>query len=182
MPVAFFDVGDTLANVRISATGSIDLFVLPGAREALEELKIAGIKIGIISDPGTLDTARIESALEQAGIYGFLDRDLIVFGAKNDPLIFRTAAARAKLSPEECIFTGESARERAFALDAGFLRVSPHPTLARPALEGKALVYAAITPRSDEELEDVLPTEAMRDVVPLRVSGAAPRTIRRITR
>jgi hypothetical protein len=177
MPVAFFDVGDTLASVSISVTGSINLFVLPGAREALQELKTDGIRTGIISDPGTLDTAPIETSLKQAGIYDFLDKDLIVFGPKNDPGIFRTAAARAKLSPEECVFTGESPRERAFALNAGFLRVSPHPKLTRAALRGEALVYAAITSRSDDELNTILASEAMRDVVPLRVSGAAQRTI-----
>jgi len=177
MPAAFFDIGDTLASVSINTTGSIDLFILPGAREALEALKIDGVRIGVISDPGTLDTARMETALGQAGIYSFLDKDLIVFGPKKDPFIFRAAATRAKLSAEECIFTGESPRERALALDAGFLRVSPHPSLTRPALQGTALVYAAITPRSAEEFGNILSTDAMRDVVPLRISGAPPQTI-----
>jgi len=50
MPAAFFDIGDTLASVSINTTGSIDLFILPGAREALEALKIDGVRIGVISD------------------------------------------------------------------------------------------------------------------------------------
>jgi bacterial leucyl aminopeptidase len=176
MVTAFFDVGDTLANVTITEQ-AVRLSVLPGAREALGELKHQNIPAGIISDPGNLDQALVEAALRECGLYDLLDPKLIVFGRKNGPAIFIAAAEAARISPGQCVFTGESPRERTFALQAGYLAVSPHPLLTPAVVRGEKLTYAAVTLTNDDEFRRWLASEPARDMVPLRVAGGAQRVV-----
>lgn len=119
--VVFFDIGDTLGRPVLNSEGQlarIDIF--PEAFEVVKELAEKGLRVGIISDPGSLNTDLIASLLQDTGILAFTDSGLLVWGAKNNQTIFNNAATLAGVSPSECLFVGESNSERSFADAAGF--------------------------------------------------------------
>ncbi|HKO42981.1 MAG TPA: M20/M25/M40 family metallo-hydrolase [Pyrinomonadaceae bacterium] len=142
--VAFFDIGDTLASVRISADGNdIDqMVVFDGIPAILDQLQNDGVHLGIISNSGTIPKERVNDALERAGLLQYFNRKLIIYGPKNSTEIFVHAAfvARKVLRPPNfwrltMMFVGEDANERAYARAVGFL-VAPHPRLAGDVLTG----------------------------------------------
>ena len=79
---------------------------MPGTSEALDRLRAAGLRLGIVSN----SDGRVEEALEAAGIR---DRfDVIVDSAligveKPDPAIFRAALTALGVAPEEAVFVGD---------------------------------------------------------------------------
>lgn len=138
----FFDIGDTLAKVRVSPAGNDieEMIVLSGVLPALEELRLEGIRLGILSNRGNIEEKKVNEALESDGLLLFFEPALIFYGPKNSTEIFeRTAAVVRKLSEEGqgenqiLLFVGENANERAFAQEAGFL-VASHPQAALDAL------------------------------------------------
>ena len=175
MVAAFFDLGDTLANVAVSDTNDLTLTVLPGARESLQALASSHHKVGLISNRGDIPEENVRNALRAVNLYQLFSEELIVFGAKDGPDIFRHAAGIAQLPPVQCFFTGESPRERFFAIQAGYGGVSPHPVLTGAIIAGQALVYVAVTVTDAARFGTWLASG--RSFVPIRVTGTAPRHI-----
>ena len=92
--VVFFDIGDTLASVRIGPNASIDITPLPDVTDVLKELRAHGAKLGIISNRGEIPEQTVNDALKRAGLIEHFERQLIIYGPKDSPLIFEQAAAR----------------------------------------------------------------------------------------
>jgi bacterial leucyl aminopeptidase len=136
--VAFFDIGNTLASVVVAPSGDrIErLTVFPDVPAVLGALISRGVRLGIISDRGTIPAEQVNQALEAAGILDFFEPALIIYGKKDSPEVFEFAATQAG-APDPArrlLFVGEDPAERAQALRANFL-VAPHPGLALPALQ-----------------------------------------------
>jgi len=139
---AFFDIGDTLALVRVSAAGNSieEIIVLPDVLHALEELRAEGVCLGILSNRGNIEEKIVNEALEHVGLLPFFEPDLILYGPKNSTQLFECAAGVVhKLNggiqhgQQILLFVGENAAERSFAQAANFL-VASHPRLALAAL------------------------------------------------
>jgi leucyl aminopeptidase len=175
MVAAFFDLGDTIANVAVSDTNDPSLTVLPGARESLQALARSHHKVGLISNRGHIPEETVRDALRTVNLYGLFSEELIVFGAKDGPDIFRHAADIAQAPPVQCFFTGESPRERFFAIQAGYGGVSPHPVLTGAVIAGQALVYVAVTVTDASRFGIWLASG--RSFVPIRVAGTTPRLV-----
>ena len=136
--VAFFDIGNTLAAVRVAATQNRieEMMVYPDVLPMLEALDQKGARLGILSNRGLVPEENVNEALANAGLFPFFDRNLILYGSKDSPRLFEQAAARVLHSGEDenevrptLLFVGEDAAERAQARAADFL-VAPHPRLA----------------------------------------------------
>ncbi|OKI25089.1 M20/M25/M40 family metallo-hydrolase [Streptomyces sp. CB03911] len=142
-PVAFFDIGNTLARVRVSPDGRdiTDLTPFPDVPAVLAALRGRGVRLGVLSDRGPIPADRVDTALDRAGLLTFFEKPLVRYGPKNSTLVFEQAAAAAAAdtpgSGPRLLFVGEDAAERAFARSAGFL-VAPHPSLAQRVLDGTA--------------------------------------------
>jgi bacterial leucyl aminopeptidase len=139
--VIFFDIGDTLATVNPN-TLDLNLIALPGAIDALRRLSEAGLRLGVISNTGSETAQTMRRALQGAGLYDFLEPGLLIYSSevglkKDSPEIFRRACARTEFQadPARCLFVGEDATERTFAVAAG-LQVSASPAEAVQAVIG----------------------------------------------
>jgi hypothetical protein len=130
--IVFFDIGDTLGKAVTTSAGDlarIDIF--PSAMEVVKELSEKNIRVGIISDPGSISQDLITSLLQDTGILAFVDQSLVVYGAKNVTSIFTGAAQLAGVGVENCVFVGENAAERNVATAAGFkVAASPDSVIA----------------------------------------------------
>lgn len=178
MPVVFFDIGDTLATPMFSADDRLIGFnVFPEARTSLEALKARNVRMGIISNAGDELPANVNALLDQCGLLRFFDPEIIVYGKKDSPAIFATAAEKAGVIPGQCVFVGENSKERAFALAAGFLSVSPHPSLTLDVIDGIALVYARVKLRTQAQISKWSEIRPSLAIVPLQVTGGAQRSI-----
>ncbi|CAM5404604.1 M28 family metallopeptidase [Streptomyces aurantiogriseus] len=142
--VAFFDIGNTLASVRVSADGTDieSLIAYPDIPPILSALHEKGVRLGILSDRGTIPEERVNAALDRAGLLEKFDQQLVLYGPKNSTLLFEQAAAAAQNAAAQnagarhrprLLFVGEDATERSFARLADFL-VAPHPSLALTVL------------------------------------------------
>ena len=181
MPVIFFDIGQTLATARLDANGQLERFtVLPGVRAALEGLRERSLRMGIISNRGNFPPDTVKLKLDQAGLLEFFDPSLILFAKKDSPAPFIEAAETAGVPPAECFFVGENNEEREFALEAGFAKAIPAPSLVLDVLDGESLFFASIS-RPTETENDVW-SSAFSDnaLVPLRVSNK-PRRVEVVT-
>lgn len=182
MPIVFFDIGDTLATPVLSPDNRLLGFnVFPEARQALESLAAKNIRMGVISNAGDEEPARVNELLDQCGLLRFFDRSLIIYGKKDSPAIFVSAAGQANVPPDQCVFVGENSKERALALAAGFLRVSPHPLLTLDVLDGIALVYGRVKLSTAEQAARWSEIRQSIQLVPLKVTGNAPQIIYLIT-
>ena len=176
MPVVFFDIGDTLATPVFTQDDRLEGFnVFPEARIALESIKQRDLRMGIISNPGNENPDNVNLALDRAGILQFFVNELVVYGKKDSPAIFISAAERASVSPAECVFVGENGRERSFGLAAGFGGVAPHPSLAVDVIDGKTLSYARVK-LTKEQLRELIVRRSL-SIVPLQVTGGAQQKI-----
>lgn len=144
---AFFDIGDTLASVRVNPAGTAieEMVPLPGALDALAELHTAGVRLGVLSHRGSIPAAEVDAALAKAGFGRFLDPALVIYGRKDSVRVFEQAALAARTSaptaPSRLLFVGEDSLERWYARAADFL-TCPHVTLApRVLLVGSPLRY-----------------------------------------
>lgn len=138
-PVAFFDIGDTLAKVIFTEKGDqIErLEVFDYVPDALQRLKDNGVRLGIISNRGGISEKNVRAALEAAGLLSFFESDLIIFGKKESPEIFKSAMEKAGLAGERdrAVFVGENEQERQHA--SANLRVADDPRRALDVLQGK---------------------------------------------
>jgi bacterial leucyl aminopeptidase len=178
MPAIFFDIGGTLATPIFSAgDDQLEGFeVYPDARDALEQLRARGLRMGIISDIGTERAETVNGALARAGLYGFFDPAIIIYDVKDSPVPFRRAAAQAGCPPEECIFVGEDSLERRYAIEAGF-RVAPHPKLAWEVAKGGRLTYLRVRLPADPQERDWQRVLRELAIVPLHVTREQPRML-----
>src|SRR3712207_2918586 len=105
--VAFFDIGGTLASAGLSPSGDRieQLAVYPYVPGVLGELRERGARLGIISDPGSLPPEELDRALEDAGLRGFLEPELVLYGPKDSPRIFEQAVERAR-GADRLLFIG----------------------------------------------------------------------------
>jgi bacterial leucyl aminopeptidase len=180
--VAFFDIGNTLASVTISPSGDrIDrLAVYPYVPGVLTELRGRGARLGIISNRGDIPAEEVNQALQAAGLWDFFEPELVIYGAKDSPRIFRQAAAQAD-TPASLLFVGEDAAERSHAVQANFF-VAPHPKLALSVLQDHApLRYVRITVPPGHVSEDWRAELQGLPLLPLHATGEAGATVYAIT-
>jgi bacterial leucyl aminopeptidase len=178
---AFFDIGNTLAAVRISPDGTgIDrLDVFPDVPPVLDELRARGARLGIISDRGPIPADAVDEALRAAGLDTWFTPELVIYGRKDSPEVFRRAAQAAG-SPPRLLYVGEDPGERAQAITAGFTAV-PHPRLAAALLDRpQPLRFVRITvPPAAAAGSGVDWSAAIRELplLPVHVSGPAGGTL-----
>jgi leucyl aminopeptidase len=178
VPTVFFDLGGTLGTPLFSPMDDhLEGFeVYPEAREALEQVRTHDLRMGIVSDAGPEPAARINSALEQCGIYGFFDPTLIIYAKKDSPAPFRQAAEKAGCPPAECVFVGEDRAERRYAREAGF-RVAPHPKFAVDVARGGRLTYLRVRLPTEPQQSNWQSVLRGLSLVPLRVTHHEPRML-----
>jgi hypothetical protein len=155
------------------------LDVYPQVSDVLQELRRSGVRLGIISNIGQETEENVRRVLEEGQIYDLLEPNLLIYGEKDSPEIFRRAAEQAgnSANPERCLYVGEDRDERSYALEAGF-RVAPHPRLALQVLNGKHLRYVRVTVPAKYGSSDAW-REAIRrlPVVPIHMTGEAGTTV-----
>ena len=128
----------------------------PGAEETMRELKKRGIRIGV----GTDMTAWVQfRKLERLGLLGYVDFIVTSEEAgaeKPDERLFSLCAEKAKASPEECLFVGDSfKKDYRGALEAGMKAlwfVPPEKETAPDTPEKEAAERIASLPEILERL------------------------------
>jgi putative hydrolase of the HAD superfamily len=76
------------------------------ARSALDRLRQAGLRLGVVSN----SDGRVEAALTAAGLRDYFDvvvDSALVGTEKPDPAIFRAALAALEVGPEEALYVGD---------------------------------------------------------------------------
>jgi bacterial leucyl aminopeptidase len=175
-PAVFFDIGNTLGSARLSSRPPHRLErldVYPQVPAVLDELRDNGVRLGIVSTVGQETEENVRRVLEEARLYDFFEPNLLVYGTKDSPEIFRGAAERAghSSSPERCLYVGEDRDERGYALEAG-LRVAPHPRLALEVLSGSRLRYLRVTvPVGHRDSNEWREAILSLPVIPIHVTG-----------
>jgi hypothetical protein len=146
--VAFFDLGDTLV---VAATRSW----VPGARDALLALAAAGLRLGVISNTGTLRHDQLTPLLPADFDWTVFAPELVILSAevgveKPDPEIFRRAVAATGGSAGACLFCTESLPDALVAQRVGLLsaRVQPPPNADVAGLAAALVVAGALPHRS----------------------------------
>lgn len=86
---------------------------MPGALEALAELRRRRVRLGIISNTGGMTRRAIIETLPRDFDLGAFEAGLVIFSSevgveKPDPHIFRLAVERTALPAEECLFCTEN--------------------------------------------------------------------------
>jgi leucyl aminopeptidase len=149
----------------------------------LQELRDNGVRLGIVSNIGQETEENVRRVLEGGQIYDLFEPNLLIYGEKHSPEIFRRAAERAghPANPERCVYIGEDRDERGHTLEAGF-RVAPHPRLAREVLKGSHLRYIQVTVPPEHRGGDEW-RESIRKllVVPVHATGEHGTTVYAIT-
>jgi leucyl aminopeptidase len=179
---AFFDIGNTLGSVRLSSRQPHRLKrldVYPQVSDVLQELRRSGVRLGIISNIGQETEENVTRVLEEGQIYDLFEPDLLIYGEKDSPEIFRRAAERAghSAAPKQCVNVGEDRDERSYALEAG-LRVAPHPRLALQVLNGGHLRYIQVTvPAEYRSSGGWRETIRRLPLVPIHVTGEFGTTV-----
>ena len=145
-PIAtiFFDLGATLVEPSFTPNGAFSGFTeLPGARDALQKFSSSKLRLGVISNTGTVDPKAVRSALKDVKLLSFFAADLVLLSGelqmdKSTPAIFRLAIERAhaETAPATCMFVGDEPSERRTARRAG-MRTSRAPDLALKAVGAK---------------------------------------------
>ena len=127
--------------MHVSSSGDRleSLAIYPYVPRVLQDLRAQGVRLGIISNRGSLPEEQINEALNVAGLFAFFDLELVIYGAKDSPRIFEQAAQRAggQTAERRMLFVGEDAAERLQARKAGFL-IAPHPVLALSVIQQAA--------------------------------------------
>lgn len=107
---------------------------MPGALEALAELRRRRVRLGIISNTGGMTRRAIIETLPRDFDLGAFEAGLVIFSSevgveKPDPHIFRLAVERTALPAEECLFCTENLLHTLAAQQAGMraARVLPPP-------------------------------------------------------
>ncbi len=184
MTILFFDIGATIADVKVTADGLIVFHPRARVFEVLDGL--AGVRKGIISYPGEGDAARARAAAALAASFSsyFTETELVHWGSKNDRTIFDSAAASGAAAANDCVFVGEDANERRAARDAG-LRAAPHPIFALAAIENRPVFWVRIDVPPNSSLAELEAVANANEVVPVHVpterSALAMATARGVT-
>ncbi|MFD6186263.1 M20/M25/M40 family metallo-hydrolase [Streptomyces goshikiensis] len=170
MSVLFFDIGATLADVSFEDDGSLTFRPRPRVVEVLSAL--AGVRKGIISNPGAGDAARerARAALDAAFAGQFTEAGLRHWGPKTERGIFDGAVASAGVPADSCVFVGEDPDERAVARTAG-LRTAAHPVFARAAVEGRPVLWTRIGLPEGRGLAELDAVANAAEVVPVHVAS-----------
>ena len=169
----FFDIGNTLGAPKLSPGGLlVALTVYTYVPDVLRQLQEEGKRLGVISNIGNDTAANVERILSESGILTFFESELLIYGPKDSPEIFRRAATQVGLSatPEQCLFVGEDSIERNYAMEAGW-RVVPHPILVSDVLKGRHLRYIALSISAEQANSDW--KSPLRDlpIVPIHVTS-----------
>jgi beta-phosphoglucomutase-like phosphatase (HAD superfamily) len=182
----FFDLGATLGSPILSPppVHLIGFDVFEFARPVLDDLRGRGLRLGVISNTGDDDGTAVDAVLGQANIRDFFEPSLRIYsrdvGLKKDsPRIFRLAAARAAVPPDQCLFVGEDAAERAFARQAGYL-TAPHPLVVADVLDGQPLQHVRITVPREQASSDWQTVLRRLRVATVNVSGSDPPVVEAI--
>lgn len=88
-----------------------EVMMMPGAAEVLAKLRSDGYRLGVVSSAGY--PPFVELALEKLGLLRYFDEILTSAGEgiyKSDPEIFRRAARRLGVEPEEAVHIGDHAQ------------------------------------------------------------------------
>jgi bacterial leucyl aminopeptidase len=186
--VVFFDLGDTLGTPVLSPPPErlLDFNVFPFALPVLRMVRSCGLRVGVISNTGDIPGTAVNQVLQNVGLLPAFDPDLLIYskdvGLKKDsPAIFRYAAQIAGAGvPHRCLFVGEDATERGFALDAGW-RVAPHPLLVDEVLAGQRLRYVRLAVPTSQETTPWRERLRSRPIVPLHVAGKNGTTVYAVT-
>lgn len=167
MSVLFFDIGGTLADVT-HEDGHLVFSPLQRVIGVLDAL--SGVRKGIISNPGDGDPAlvRAKTALNAAFGRYYTDESLINWGAKSSTAIFASAAARAGVAPQDCVFIGEDGAERNTARASGMLS-APHPVFAMAALERRPVLWVKVTVPAGRSLSELEAAAGATEFVPVHV-------------
>jgi beta-phosphoglucomutase-like phosphatase (HAD superfamily) len=182
----FFDLGATLGSPILSPppVHLIGFDVFEFALPVLDDLRGRGLRLGVISNTGDDDGTAVDAVLGQANIRDFFEPSLRIYsrdvGLKKDsPKIFRLAAARAAVPPDQCLFIGEDAAERAFARQAGNL-TAPHPIVVPDVLDGQPLQHVRITVPPEQASSDWQTVLRRLRVALVNVSGPDPPVVEAI--
>ncbi|MGW2988666.1 M20/M25/M40 family metallo-hydrolase [Streptomyces goshikiensis] len=170
MSVLFFDIGATLADVSFEDDGSLTFRPRPRVVEVLTAL--AGVRRGIISNPGAGDAARerARAALDAAFAGQFTEAALLHWGPKTERGIFDGAVASAGVPADSCVFVGEDPDERTVARTAG-LRTAAHPVFAQAAVEGRPVLWTRIGLPGGRGLAELDAVANGTEVVPVHVAS-----------
>ena len=181
--VAFFDLA-SLGHLRFSATSrepeSIE--VPAELRSVLERLRAEDVRLGVIVRAGNHQHGDLHRLLERGGLSTLLSPELVVSGgaATEDPFLQALESAEHADDPSRCLFVGEDRDMRAEALRAR-MRVAPHARLARPALEGKQMLFVRVTAPGEPAGQPWRRELRELDFVPLHACGEGAKTLFAIT-
>src|SRR5262249_38756597 len=125
--------------------------VEPLILDALDRLRTAGIRTGLVSDAGADDVESWDrsplAARLDVGVFSYQGN-----GRKPDPRIYRLALGRSGISPTEALFVGDGgSNEHRGARDLGMRTVM----VTRFASHWSSEVLEARRPYADFELPDV---------------------------
>ncbi len=113
--VVFFDIGDTLVGRKKW---------MPGAREAVQTLLKARVRVGLISNTGNLSREQLAGLLPDDFSVEDFEQGIVLLSSevgveKPSLSIFLLAVQHAGVSPWETMFVGESLTESIAAQAAG---------------------------------------------------------------
>ncbi len=141
--VVFFDLKDTLGEVY--RPGQLTIY-RPSTEQLLAAMRgPVGARIGVLSNlPRTLTSAQGHKMVEDAGLGGAFDPELIVFNHdaladKPSPEIFQFAARKAGVPIERCMYVSENFVEVIGAQVAGM------QAQLKPCPPGREFLAEAIT-------------------------------------
>ena len=126
MPInVFFDIGNTLVR---------DSMWLPGSRSCIDELRERHLRLGIISNTGSLSLSELATLLPDDFDFGLFHSSLVILSSevgleKPDPELFLHAIGASASPPQECVFVGEDLQETWVAQAVGMkaIRVAQFP-------------------------------------------------------
>ncbi|QJW97346.1 HAD family hydrolase [Frigoriglobus tundricola] len=135
--VVFFDLGDTLV---VSSNRSW----VPGAKEALADLRSRGLRLGVISNTGTWSRDQLTPLLPVDFDWSAFTAGLVLLSGeigveKPAPEIFRRAVAASGVPAAECLFCTESLPDTLVAQRVGLLAARTPPP---PNADARGLVAA----------------------------------------
>lgn len=169
MSTVFFTDG-ALGHLVCSAKGApLDFVMSVEARRALQRLKAAYVKIGLVSNLGTQQLKSLSFVLERDEALSFIDPELVVHG---EGFMHEDFEAAAQAAGEAPVLVGKNSIERVRALAAGFRAVVPHPSLAPELLEGGELVYGKVLKREGKWDGRRLGRFLKLPVLPLHLTGS----------
>jgi putative hydrolase of the HAD superfamily len=114
--------------------GSLEFALVPGAREALDALRSAGLRLACVANWDCALPSHLER-LSVADRFDVLAVSALVGAEKPDPAIFRFALARLAVESARALHVGDGAADREGARAAG-LPFEPAPLATLPARLG----------------------------------------------